>query len=229
LNRLLASTGLLISNSCLAAPTAPFSAWNKSGDEHEARFCVRLGTIDVSADAGGQLQVAGRRAASLRLMKFETIDWLWSMPAGSDYLIAYESTHRDEDSSSGGLCRFSGDLMRRRWCTQFPAFNLTASMSSSKTVFLAGIGTVAEVDARSGKYLWKVSGLYDRSQAFNSFFTGVERGRMVEFYAVDGGGNAKPWMALIDRTTGKLSSAKQVDSQTSEALDPPRSAGPCLK
>ena len=227
MNRLLPVTVLVVASSSFAASTTPFAAWAKSGDDADARFCVLLGQVAVSADAGGKLNVAGRRAASLRLVKFDMIEWLWSMPVDTDYLIAYESTNRHEDSSSGGLCRFSGDLTKRRWCIPFPAVNVAASMSSSKTVFLAGIGMVAEVDLRTGTYLWKVNGLYERSQAFNSFFTAVERGRSVEFYAIEGGSTAKPWVATVDRATGKLSSVREVESLSGEALELPRSAGLC--
>jgi hypothetical protein len=227
LKQLLLVTALVVASSSFAASTTPFAAWAKSGDDADARFCVRLGTVAVSADADGKLNIAGRRAASLRLVRFDMIEWLWSMPVDADYLIAYESTNRHEDSSSGGLCRFSGDLTKRRWCTPFPAFNVAASLSSSKNVFLAGIGTVAEVDIRTGKFLWRVKGLYERSQAFNSFFTAVERGRSVEFYAIEGGSTAKPWVATVDRATGKLSSVREIESLSKEALEVARSAGPC--
>lgn len=229
MNRLLAWATFALASSTCAAPTTPFSAWRKSGEEAQARFCAQLKGMDVQANTTGQLYVAGQRAASLRLTKFEQIDWLWSMSAGSHHLIAYESTHQADVSSSGGLCRFSADLMKRHWCTRFPAFNVVASMSSVGTVFLAGIGTVAEVDIRSGRYLWRVRGLYERSDAFNSFMTGVERGHMVEFYAVAGGSSSTPWMALVDRATGKLRSVNAVESIGSEAFALPRSTGPCLR
>lgn len=225
--RLLILGVLVVPSACFAASTAPFTAWKKSGEEASARFCGSLGAFAASVDAAGQFMIAGRRGTRLPIAMSETVDWLWSMLTESDVLVAYESTDRMADSSSGGLCRFSGDLADRRWCTAFPAFNVVASMSSNKTVFLAGIGTVAEVDIRSGKYLWKVQGLYDRSHAFNIFLTPVERGAEVEFYATTGTGGAKPWLALVNRRTGKLSSAASITLPSSEAHEFARSIGPC--
>ena len=224
---MLASLVLTAPVACFAASTTAFAAWKKSGDESDARFCGRLGALSVSIDAAGKFKLAARRGSSLPLAKSETVDWVWTMPAESDILVAYQSTDRTADGSSGGLCRFSGDMTIRRWCTTFPAFNVVASMSSSKTVFMAGIGTVAEVDIRSGKYLWKVDGLYDRSQAFNSFLTPVERGTDVEFYATAGTGGAETWLATVDRRTGRLRSATGVMQPASEAREFPRSSGAC--
>ena len=227
MNRLLASMAITVASACSAEPTIPFKAWGKSGDDADARFCTSLGAIEVTGDATGKLRIAGRRTASLPIGKSETVDWLWSTPVESDILVAYESTDRTADGSGGGLCRFSGDLTKRRWCTLFPAFNVVASLSSGKTVFLAGIGTVAEVDTRSGKYLWKVGGLYERSHAFNAFLTPIEEGNMVKFFATEGTGRAAPWKAVIDRRSGKLNAAVAVPSLEGSAVEVVRSAGPC--
>jgi hypothetical protein len=242
LNQLYAALALAISWSCFAAPTTPFTAWGKSGDEMDARFCGNLGALKATAGANGKLQTGALRKASARqqsipLQKYEMINSIWAMllDSGSvrqkdpDVLVAYESENAAVDGSSGGLCRFSGDLKKRRWCTQFPAFNMVVSMSADKTVFLAGIGTAAEIDPRSGKYLWKVSDLYDRSKAFNVFLTPVETGSTVEFYATDGIDATAPWKALIDRRTGQLKSAVQVQTSSTEAVKFSRVAGSCAE
>lgn len=214
---------------CNAASASPFSPMGKTGDDWEALFCGTVANRALSVNASGLFMVGGKRVGRLPFGKSELLNWLWTSPLGKDILVAYESSDRDSDSSGGGLCRLSSDLTVRRWCIHFPAFNVVATASSQGTVFLTGIGTLAEVDALSGNYLWKVDGLYDKSTAFNAFKTPVERSaKYVDFYAEAITGNGKIWRAVVDRSSGLLVSAGEA-ATSDGAQQVVRSAGVCAR
>lgn len=219
---------LLAYAACSSAAASPFAPSGKSGDESDAVFCGTAGSVSFRVRASGKIQTGNKPGARLPLRSTETLDWLWIKPVAGGILIAYEATDRTADASSGGVCRFTSALRARRWCTRFPAFNITAALSNRGSIYLAGIGTVGEIDASSGRYLWKVTGLYERSTAFNAFRTPVERrDGSVEFFATPGTAGSSAWRAIVDTRSGQLASVGPVARVPDDATELARSAGPC--
>lgn len=218
---------LLCAVTCVATPTTPLEAFGKSGEDSDAHFCATTGKARIEADAEGRLRVNGRVVGRLPLWRNDTLDWLWMAPVQRDTLLAFEATNRGEDASGAAVCRLSSDLTKRKWCTQFPGFNLVAAMSSEGTLLLAGIGAIAEVNVETGKYLWKLSGLYKTSHAFNDFLTPVEDGGGIEFFASSGSRDSGVWVARVNRRTGQLVKAAQTRTMNPDASDFVRMNGEC--
>jgi hypothetical protein len=213
-----------------AQAAQPFFPLTKDGHEWEATFCGFIADRNVSVSASGLFARYGKRVGRIPLERTEYLQWLWTRSISKDVLVAYESTDPSADGSSGGLCRLSSDLTKRRWCLQFPAFNVVASVSNRGTVFLAGIGTLAEVDPSSGNYLWKVEGLYDQSPAFNVFRTPIEQNaHYVEFYADSGLRNTSIWRAVVDRRAGRLISVSGASDYPVGAQEIQRATDVCLR
>jgi hypothetical protein len=60
--------------------------------------------------------------------------------------------------------------LRPLWRLHFPAFNISVGVVEGSSLYLAGIGTVAAIDLRRGRYLWKHEDLYDQKRySFNAF------------------------------------------------------------
>jgi outer membrane protein assembly factor BamB len=56
------------------------------------------------------------------------------------------------------------------WQTEMPAFNSSPLLIENSAIYAAGIGYVAKLDTKTGKYIWSVSSLYEKdTQAFNGF------------------------------------------------------------
>lgn len=175
----------------------------------------------------GHITTSSGRTVRLALGKTEALVWVWVHEVKDQLLVAFEVTDRAADGSSGGVCRLNAPVSRRLWCTRFPAFNVVPAMGKSGQIYLSGIGTVAELDARSGRYRWKVSGLYEKSSAFNAFLTPVDTGDNVTFYATAGTQGSPVWSVQVDRKRMRATSVQATAGAPPEALEIRRTAGTC--
>lgn len=210
-----------------AEPTAPFRPLEKSGEDWSAMFCGSAQDKLKRITSSGHITTSSGSPVSLALRKTEVLQWVWVQEVDGQLLVAYEVTDRTADGSSGGVCRLNAPVSRRLWCTRFPAFNVVPAMGKSGQIYLSGIGTVAELDARSGRYRWKVSGLYEKSSAFNAFLTPVDTGDNVTFYATAGTQGSPVWSVQVDRKRMRATSVQATAGAPPEALEIRRTAGTC--
>lgn len=76
------------------------------------------------------------------------------------------------DMEFGGALVFVIDRIFGKlvWQTEIPTFNSSKLLIQDNAVYVAGIGYVAKLDARTGKKIWQIDSLYEvDTQAFRSF------------------------------------------------------------
>ena len=84
-------------------------------------------------------------------------------------------------------------------------------MSDSASLYIAGIGMAARINIQTGKYVWKVDGLYEKDHAFNSFRVPVEDGSNVVFYAAAGTKGSSTKRLVIGANSGRVIANEAVD------------------
>ncbi len=69
-----------------------------------------------------------------------------------------------------------------KWTFDLGAFNPSPPLVSGGSVYIAGIGTVAKIDDKTGQVIWKHSELYEGdTTAFNSFEKPFKQGDTIIF------------------------------------------------
>jgi hypothetical protein len=225
--RHISTTIILAAVANAATAATPFQSLPKKGEEGDAIFCGVHGTSVAKANANGLIQWITHGSTKLPLRKTESLDWVWVNEHPTGVYVAYEATDHGSDSSGGGICKYSGPEHKRAWCTQIPAFNVVATISNSASLYVAGIGLAARIDIQTGKYLWKVDGLYKKDHAFNVFRVPVEDGSNVAFYASSGINGSPTKRLVIAMTTGNVISNEATNSATSLPPDLPRNVQGC--
>jgi hypothetical protein len=95
------------------------------------------------------------------------VERVWGERHGGDLLLAYELT--DGESAWTEVVRLDPRTLARRWWVHLPNFNLGPAFVSADTAYLTVLGTVAKVDLRTGRTLWRRDGLYSRGPHFDCF------------------------------------------------------------
>jgi len=108
------------------------------------------------------------------------VEGLLAASFACDLIVITEYT--DGEGAGAQVTRLSRDALRPVWTSKSVGFNVAEPLIDSPYVYLAAIGTVAKLDLRSGEYVWRHDGLYDRETgAFNIFAQPVRRGDTVFF------------------------------------------------
>lgn len=210
-----------------AANAAAFESLPKDGDEGNAVFCgpQELPILRVLAD--GTIHWRNGKLTRLPTEKTEMLDWVWVQNHTSGLYVTYEATDRTADGSSGKVCKFIAPGAMPQWCTHIPAFNIVVSISNTSSFYVAGIGMAARIDLQTGKYLWKVDGLYEKDRAFNSFLIPIEQDADVAFYASAGTKSAQIKRLVLNRNTGSVMSLSNVSDSSEVPADFPRLVRGC--
>jgi len=112
---------------------------------------------------------APTRLFNLRLTGGDSIARLYFSEYVNNVLLVCEVG--DMESGAGFAARLEQPSMRARWKADFPAFNVGPPVRDGAHLYLTGVGFVAKLDLKTGKFVWKHSRLYGRAGAdtFNSF------------------------------------------------------------
>ena len=96
------------------------------------------------------------------------IDELWYGEFNNDLVIVYETTNFDYSTSY--TSRMDIQDKSTVWLTPIRTFNLGEPMIHSQHLYVTAIGLVAKLDLKTGEYIWKHSGLYNKqTRDFNDF------------------------------------------------------------
>ena len=88
----------------------------------------------------------------------------------------------DDDAGSTLVALFDPKHSTLKWTYDLGAFNPSPPLVSGGSVYIAGIGTVAKIDVKNGRTVWKHTGLYESdTTAFNSFVKPFKQGAMIIF------------------------------------------------
>lgn len=101
--------------------------------------------------------------------------------------------------SAAFICSIKKYPLKKKWCQDVNTFNLSATMSD-RTIWIGGLGFVARLNSKDGKYIWQkqVYETYHFDKA--SFFDETES--TVTFVTEAYGKNKKK--LLLDRSAGKI-------------------------
>ena len=88
----------------------------------------------------------------------------------------------DDDAGSTLVALFDPKHSTLKWTFDLGAFNPSPPLVSGGSVYIAGIGTVAKIDDKTGQVIWKHSELYEGdTTAFNSFEKPFKQGDTIIF------------------------------------------------
>jgi len=195
---------LVVVSAEVAYASTPFQALPKVGDEADALFCGIPSTPIEKVGADGRIHWVGSRSSRLPLHKTDSLDWVWIHPEETALYVAYEATSRHFDGSNGGVCKFTANGERQLWCKSVAAFNITVAISASGALYVTGIGMVSRIRKSDGRYLWRVSGLYDKDKGFNAFRVPIEEGTAVSFYNNEGQYGFSTRRIVVNRDSGAI-------------------------
>jgi outer membrane protein assembly factor BamB len=98
----------------------------------------------------------------------------------NDIIFSLQIT--DGDGGSTIVAMFNLPSFTLSWAVELGAFNPSPPLVEASSVYIGGIGTIAKIDAKTGRIIWKHTGLYERdTNAFNSFLKPFRRGAMIIF------------------------------------------------
>jgi len=109
-----------------------------------------------------------RQEFNLKLNPNDTIEEVQYVPLEKDIIIIYGVS--DGDGAAGNVVRLGEQKLNIKWSAWIPAFNLSGGLIESNFLYISGIGFVAKINLKTGKFEWKHDNLYERtSGAFNYF------------------------------------------------------------
>ena len=188
---------LTIAADCLPEfdPSQPcrFRAFDAEFQVHASGLCKR-----VSGD-GAPVEVC------LPLARNSRIDRVLYAEFEDDLLLVYEVS--DGESGWGTVVRLARRSLTLKWRLNLPSFNISLGTIENARLYQAGLGFVAAIDLRRGKFVWKHTGLYDQQrQSFNAFLRPDVIGPEVIFREnpiEDAAGS--PRLIRVVKGTGKIS------------------------
>jgi len=97
-----------------------------------------------------------------------------------DIIFLLEITDDDAGSTLVVMCKPSS--VGLLWTAELGTFNPSPPLVDEGSVYIAGIGTVAKIDIKTGRIVWKHTGLYEQdTMAFNAFSKPIKRGNVIVF------------------------------------------------
>lgn len=152
---------------------------------------------------------AGRRTKDeeVRLfnLQLEGSDWIervyFSEYDGNVLLVCGV---RDAETGAGFAARLEQPSMRALWKAELPAFNVGQPLRDGAHLYLTGIGFVAKLDLRTGRFVWRHRRLHGRAGegTFNAFAPPEVSGDAVVFREQAEG--RPPKAVRVNRKTGKI-------------------------
>ena len=102
-----------------------------------------------------------------------------------------------------------------------------ASVAQDHTIYVGGIGFLARLNASTGKFIWRRTGLYEVDKAFNIFGVPKEDDKVVTFEATAGIPSTPDKDISLDRRTGKILAISVAKVQERSNIGLQRTRGSC--
>jgi hypothetical protein len=204
---------MAIAQATVAAPAA-FGLASKTGDEWGGTFRWEANGLTASVSAAGALKLSGtvvdqQRPVRFPLEKTEWISRLSLLQREESLFLAFDTD--DGDSGRGVLCRIAIKSSSILWCRSVPGFNMFGAIAHDGAIFVGAIGFLGRIDPKSGRFLWKHPGLYNKDKTFNIFCAPEEEGGRISMYGTTGVPSTTGKRVTLDRQTGRIISITEAE------------------
>lgn len=112
----------------------------------------------------------------------------------------YELT--DEEAGWGTVVSYDQSTLSARWRLHIPDFNIGQSLVEGNFAYVTGVGFIAKLDMRKGRFVWQQQGLYQRKISFESFLLPQLEGNTVVFTSERGQGDRR--VIRVNKLTGRI-------------------------
>jgi hypothetical protein len=174
--------------------------------EHDINCTWASGGVSYTISSHGRLTArAGDTllgATSLVVPANYVVESISAGSVGSDLLLIYLVT--DSEGLGTIVARLDARSLKKRWTLHVREFNPSQTLDGND-LYLAGVGFVSRIDLVTGRFVWKLSGLYGREDfSFNSFEPPILSGPDVIFLEHQSSESQRPNKRItVDRATGK--------------------------
>jgi len=204
-------------------PSFPFKRVLASYSSDDAFFSFNLiNGANYTISAHGNLSISdGKSNPHVVHLKFEKkcqhVAGVEFLEHNESLFIIYEREDRCIDGCSSFLTRIDRNKMKSVWTAHVPTGNVTGTLSNDGFIYAAGTGFVSKLDAETGRYIWKHTGLYKTSHEFNIFAPPKEEAGAVIFTGHSGAEHiAHPKSIFIHKESGKII---RIVDEPSQVLD----------
>jgi hypothetical protein len=157
----------------------------------------------IKANGSGTRGTGNSQATkfNLKIASSDFIETLSYLDFQDNMLILASIT--DNEGSYGAVYSLSKNNSQVKWVANIPGFNIGDVTLEDRYAYITAIGFVSKLDLKSGKYIWKHTGMYQKNRAFGMFDRPKLQGRKVIFSGISPDGDA-PKNIVVDKISGKL-------------------------
>jgi hypothetical protein len=194
------SAPLLFNKAALAQPATQATGSQKKDNPlaHEFKFSAS----GISYLVKNEKLFIGNNKQGILLTKEGNIEKLYYLPSGGDLILFYGIG--DGGEGWGKIARIGTSSRQIKWLTHMPAFNVGQPLQDKEAVYITGVGFIAKLNLKTGKYIWQKNNY--QKYKIDSFSLPVVQGNQVFFKesSLTAGVNGKPQILVVDKTTGNI-------------------------
>ena len=164
-------------------------------------FAVQDCRYSINEKGKGSRSCAStKRSFQLPVERDSYIEHIYYFGNSNALLVIYELT--DEEAGWGTVVSYDRSTLRARWKLHIPDFNIGQSLVEGTFAYVTGIGFIAKLYMRKGRFVWQQKGLYRRKISLESFSLPQLEGNTVVFTSQDAHGNSRT--IRVDKLSGRI-------------------------
>ena len=174
---------------------------NAVGPPYKFSFAVQGCGYSINEKGKGSRSCAStKRSFQLPVERDSYIEHIYYFGNSNALVVMYELT--DEEAGWGTVVSYDRSKLRARWKLHIPDFNIGQSLVEGNFAYVTGVGFIAKLDMRKGRFVWQQKGLYQRKISLESFKLPQVEGNTVVFTSEDAHGNSR--VIRVNKLSGRI-------------------------
>ena len=149
---------------------------------------------------GSRSCASTKQSFQLPVERDSHIEHIYYFGNSNALVVMYELT--DEEAGWGTVVSYDRSTLRARWKLHIPDFNIGQSLVEGTFAYVTGVGLIAKLDMRKGRFVWQQKGLYQRKISLESFELTQLEGNSIVFTSQDAHGNRRT--IRVDKLSGRI-------------------------